>query len=193
MAEPKKDSIEKEEEAKEKEVEAENREEKAEEKEDKVPELENRIKELEALVAQMKDDNLRRAADTENFKKRLRADKENAIKYANEQLINDLLTPIENFSRAIEAANTNTDFEAMKKGVVMVEDQLLSVLKSKWGLEAIDTKDKEFDPNLMEAYSMQEKEGLDKEMVLQEFAKGWTLNGKVLKSAKVLVGKPKSN
>lgn len=124
--------------------------------EDKSAKLEARIKELETLVAQMQDDNLRRAADTENFKKRLRLDKENAIKYANEQLIGDLLTPIENFSRVIEAANTNADFESMKKGVIMVEDQLLSVLKSKWGLEMIAAKGKEFDPNTMEAYSMQE-------------------------------------
>ena len=161
--------------------------------EDKVPELEAKIAELEALVAKMKDDDLRRAADTENYKKRLRQDKENAIKYANEQLIGDLLTPIDNFARAIEAANSTSDFESMKKGVMMVEDQLLSMLKSKWGLEMIETKDKPFDPNLMEAYTVQEKDGIDKEMVIQEFSKGWTLNGKVLRSAKVMVGKPKSN
>ena len=57
----------------------------------------------------------------------------------------------------------------------------------------IDAKDKPFDPNTMEAYTVQEKEGIDKEMVIQEFAKGWILNGKVLRTAKVMVGKPKSN
>ncbi len=165
----------------------------SEEVEDKVPELEAKIAELEALVSKMKDDDLRRAADTENYKKRLRQDKENAIKYANEQLIGDLLSPLDNFARAIEAADSTSDFEAMKKGVVMVEDQMLSMLKSKWGLEMIDAKDKPFDPNTMEAYTVQEKEGIDKEMVIQEFAKGWILNGKVLRTAKVMVGKPKSN
>lgn len=168
-------------------------EETVDENEEKVLQLEAKIAELEALVSKMKDDDLRRAADTENYKKRLRLDKENAVKYANEQLINDLLTPIDNFSRAIEAANSNADFEAMKQGVVMVEDQLLSLLQSKWGLSMIETDGKEFDPNLMEAYSVQEKEDLEKEVVIQEFAKGWTLNGKVLRTAKVLVGKPKSN
>ncbi len=161
--------------------------------EDKTPLLEAKVAELEATIAKLKDDDLRRAADTENYKKRLRLDKENAIKYANEQLISDLLTPIDNFSRAIEAATSTEDFEAIKKGVVMVQDQLLSVLKSKWGLSPIDTQDKEFDPNIMEAYSVQEKDEIDKEIVLQEFVKGWTLNGIVLRSAKVLVGKPKSN
>ena len=158
---------------------------------DRTAELEAKIVELEALVSKMKDDELRRAADTENYKKRLRQDKENAIKYANEQLINDLLTPIDNFSRAIEAANSTSDFEAMKKGVTMVEDQMLTLLKSKWGLEMIPTENQEFNPNLMEAYTVQEKDDLDKEMVIQEFSKGWLLNGKVLRTAKVMVGKPK--
>ena len=163
------------------------------EAEDIKKELEAKISELEATIAKMKDDELRRAADTENYKKRLRTEKENAVKYANEQLITDLLAPIDNFGRAIEAASSTEDFEAMKQGVVMVEDQLLSMLKTKWGLEAIDAQGKEFDPNTMEAYSVLEQEGLDKETVLQEFAKGWLLNGKVLRSAKVLVGKPKKN
>lgn len=163
------------------------------EAEDIKKELEAKIAELEATIAKMKDDELRRAADTENYKKRLRTEKENAVKYANEQLITDLLAPIDNFGRAIEAASSTEDFEAMKQGVVMVEDQLLSMLKTKWGLEAIDAQGKEFDPNTMEAYSVLEQEGLDKETVLQEFAKGWLLNGKVLRSAKVLVGKPKKN
>lgn len=164
-----------------------------ESEDDKVSELEAKIAELESVIAKMKDDELRRAADTENYKKRLRADKESAIKYANESLINDLLTPLDNFSRALEASSATNDFEAMKQGVVMVQDQLLSILKTKWGLEAIESMGKDFDPNMMEAYSMQEQEGLEKETVVQEFVKGWTLNGKVLRSAKVMVGKPKNN
>lgn len=154
--------------------------------------LKAKVKELEDAIAKMKDDDLRFRADTENFKKRLRADKENAVKYANEALISDLLTPLDNFSRALESAKENKDFEAMKKGVEMVENQMLSTLKTNWGLEAIETKDKEFDPNEMEAYSAKEDENLDKEMVIAEFAKGWRLHGKVLRTAKVMVGKPKS-
>lgn len=167
----------------------------AEEKDakDDIAVLADKVAELEGIIATMKEDELRRAADTENYKRRLRLDKENAVKYANEQLISDLLTPIDNFSRAIEAAEKSQDFESMKTGVVMVQDQLLSVLKERWGLEAIETKDKDFDPNEMEAYSVIEDEKLDSEKVVQEFIKGWKLNGKVLRTAKVLVGKPKEN
>lgn len=166
-------------------------EEKTDPQADRIAELEGKVKELGETILKMKDDDLRRTADTENYKKRLRQDKENAVKYANEQLISDLLTPLDNFSRAIESADKTDDFEALKKGVFMVRDQLMSTLKSNWGLEAIDAEGKDFDPNLMEAYSVQEKENLEKETVLQEFAKGWKLNGKVLRTAKVLVGKPK--
>ena len=163
------------------------------ETENDVAVLADKVAELEGVIAQMKEDELRRAADTENYKRRLRLDKENAVKYANEQLITDLLTPIDNFSRAIEAADMTHDFDSMKTGVVMVQDQMLSILKERWGLEPIETKDKEFDPNEMEAYSVIEDDKLDKEMVVQEFIKGWKLNGKVLRTAKVLVGKPKND
>ncbi len=166
--------------------------EKLEKAEAEVAALNAKVKELEETISHMKDEDLRYRADTENFKKRLRADKDNAVKYANEALITDLLTPIDNFSRAIEAAKVNKDFDAMAKGVEMVEDQMLSILKTNWGLESIETKDKEFNPNEMEAYSAKEDENLDKEMVIAEFAKGWRLHDKVIRSAKVMVGKPKS-
>lgn len=165
--------------------------EEVDEKELKIAELEAKVKELEEQVQTMKDDALRAAADTENYKRRLRTDKENAVKYANEQLIGDLLEPLDNFTRAIDAASTSNDFEAMKQGVVMVNDHLLQILKQNWGLEMIESSvGTAFDPNLMEAYGVQEKEGIDKEEVGMECAKGWTLHGKVLRTAKVFVAKP---
>ena len=108
-------------------------------KDAKIAELSAKVKELEETVAKMKDDDLRRMADTENYKKRLRTEKENAVKYANEALISDLLEPLDNFSRAIESASQSKDFEAMKTGVVMVNDQMLQRLKTNWGLEMIDS------------------------------------------------------
>ena len=80
----------------------------------------------------------------------------------------------------------------LKSGISMVEDQILSILSKNWGLEVIDVKDKPFDPSEMEAYSMQEKEGLKEETVLTEFQRGYKLHGKVIRSSKVMVGKPKA-
>ena len=155
--------------------------------------LKAKVKELEETVADLKDKALREAAETENYKKRLRQEKENAVKYANESLIRDLLDPLDNFSRAIEASESSKDFDTIKTGVVMVEDQLHTILKNNWGLEAYSPEGEDFDPADMEACMMKEMDGIDKETVLQVFMKGYKLHGKVIRAAKVMVGKPKSN
>lgn len=155
-------------------------------------ELEVKVKSLEKEIADLKDERLRTAAETENYRKRLLKDKENAIRYANENLVKDLLDPLDNFSRALQSAEQNKDFDTLKSGISMVEDQILSILSKNWGLEVIDVKDKPFDPSEMEAYSMQEKEGLKEETVLMEFQRGYKLHGKVIRSSKVMVGKPKA-
>ena len=162
-------------------------------KDAKISELESKVKELEETIADLKDQALRDAADTENYKKRLRADKESAVRYANEGLIKDLLDPLDNFSRAVEAAGSTGDIESIKTGVSMVENQLQSILRNSWGLEPYSPEGEDFDPSEMEACLVQEDENLDKEKVLQVLLKGYKLNGKVIRTAKVMVGKPKKN
>ena len=164
-----------------------------EEEVSEVDTLRSKVKELEETLADLKDKALREAAETENYKKRLRQEKENAVKYANEALIKDLLDPLDNFSRAIEASETSKDFDTIKTGVVMVENQLHTLLKNNWGLEAYSPEGEDFNPAEMEACMMQEVDGLEKEKVLQVFLKGYKLHGKVIRAAKVVVGKPKSN
>ena len=166
----------------------------AEEKaEAEVDALRSKVKELEETIADLRDKALREAAETENYKKRLRQEKENAVRYANESLIKDLLDPLDNFSRAIEASEKSKDFDTIRTGVVMVEDQLHSILKNNWGLESYSPEGEDFDPSDMEACMMQEAEGIDREKVMQVFMKGYKLHGKVIRAAKVAVGKPKSN
>ena len=164
-----------------------------EEEVSEVDTLRSKVKELEETIADLKDKTLREAAETENYKKRLRQEKENAVKYANEALIKDLLDPLDNFSRAIEASETSKDFDTIKTGVVMVEDQLHTLLKNNSGLEAYSPEGEDFDPAEMEACMMQEVDGIEKEKVLQVFLKGYKLHGKVIRAAKVVVGKPKKN
>ena len=141
----------------------------------------------------MKDKALRDAADTENYRKRLRQEKENAVQYANESIIRDLLDPLDNFSRAIEASEKTNDFETMKQGVVMVQDQLVNILRRNWGLEQFSPEGMPFDPAKMEACMMQESPDVDTETVSQVFMKGYILNGKVIRPAKVVVVKPKKD
>ena len=162
-----------------------------EEEVSEVDTLRSKVKELEETIADLKDKALREAAETENYKKRLRQEKENAVKYANEALIKDLLDPLDNFSRAIEASETSKDFDTIKTGVVMVEDQLHTLLKNNWGLEPYSPEGEDFDPSVMEACLVQEDENIDREIVKQVLLKGYKLNGKVIRAAKVMVGKPK--
>ena len=166
----------------------------AEDDEPSAEELLNaRVKELEEELASVKDKALRDAADTENYRKRLRQEKENAVKYANESIIRDLLDPLDNFSRAIEASEKTNDFETMKQGVVMVQDQLVNILRRNWGLEQFSPEGMPFDPAKMEACMMQESPDVDTETVSQVFMKGYILNGKVIRPAKVVVVKPKKD
>ena len=155
--------------------------------------LNARVKELEEELASVKDKALRDAADTENYRKRLRQEKESAVKYANESIIRDLLDPLDNFSRAIEASEKTNDFETMKQGVVMVQDQLVNILRRNWGLEQFSPEGMPFDPAKMEACMMQESPDVDTETVSQVFMKGYILNGKVIRPAKVVVVKPKKD
>ena len=70
--------------------------------------------------------------------------------------------------------------------------QILSLLKNNWGLERMSSEGQPFDPQTMEAYQAEEVEGLEKETVLQVYQEGYILNGKVIRTSKVKVGKPKA-
>lgn len=158
---------------------------------DRSAQLEARIAELEKENAELKDRLVRNVADTENYKKRLAREKEEAVKYANTSLVKDLIGPLDDFSRALDAAEQSSNFDALKEGVRMIEDKLYSTLKTNWGLEVIDQKDVPFDPNEHEACMMEELEGASEDMVTMLFQKGYKLNGRVIRPAKVKVGKAK--
>ena len=153
-------------------------------------ELAKKIAELEEEIKSLKEDELRYRAETENYRKRLVKDKETAVKFANESLIKDLLDPLDNFSRALDAASKSEDFKALKDGISMVENQLLGILKNNWGLEMIDADGKPFNPEEMEAYAVQDKDDVEEEMVISVFQSGYKLHGKVIRTAKVMVAKP---
>ena len=152
--------------------------------------LEAKVAELEAANAELKDQMLRRQAELENYRKRLIRDKEEAVQYANESLIRDILGFLDNMDRALVAAKNGGDINALIEGFEMTQNQLLSTLDKNWGLKAIDSVGQEFDPSLHEACMMAIDESLDKETVLEEFQKGYTLHGRVVRPSKVKIGKP---
>ena len=152
--------------------------------------LQNKIAELEAANADLKDQMLRRQAELENYRKRLIRDKEEAVQFANESLIRDILGFLDNMDRALAAAKNGGDLNALIEGFEMTQNQLLSTLDKNWGLKGIDSVGQEFDPSLHEACMMTIDENLDKETVLEEFQKGYTLHDRVIRPSKVKIGKP---
>ena len=152
--------------------------------------LQAKVAELEAANAELKDQMLRRQAELENYRKRLIRDKEEAVQFANESLIRDILGFLDNMERALTAAKNGGDVNALIEGFEMTQNQLLSTLDKNWGLKAIESVGHEFDPSLHEACMMTVDENLDKETVLEEFQKGYTLHDRVIRPSKVKIGKP---
>ncbi|MCK9547898.1 MAG: nucleotide exchange factor GrpE [Sphaerochaeta sp.] len=140
--------------------------------------------------ASLKDQMLRDRADLENYRKRLIRDKEDSIRFANENLIRDLLQPLDDFARALEASESTKDYAKVHDGVVMVNSQIYSTLEKNWGLERIEAVGTEFDPQRHEAYQVVVDDSLEHETVLEEYVVGYTLHGRVIRPSKVKVGKP---
>ncbi len=163
---------------------------KVDEKDEKITTLEAELIEKEKQINELKDKLIRNQADTENYKKRLLKDKEDAVKYANTALVKDLLGPLDDFSRALEAAKNSDNVEAIREGVTMIEDRIYTLLKTNWGLEVIEEANVPFNPNEHEACMMEVSDDAKEETVQLVLQKGYKVNGRVVRSAKVKVLKP---
>jgi molecular chaperone GrpE len=130
------------------------------------------------------------AAEHENAQKRFEREKSNLVKFANEKLLSSLVGALDNLDLTLFAV-ANEEDEKVKNiavGVQMVRDQFFETLKQN-GLEVIDTEGKDFDPKFHEAISQREEEGIESGKVLQEVQKGYVLNGRVVRAAKVITSK----
>lgn len=152
--------------------------------------LNARIDELEQELSGLKDQYLRKQADFENFRKRMLREKEDAIAYANKQLLLDMVTVIDDFERAIQSAEESRDFDSFHDGIVLIEKQLVSMLERKWGLKRFDSTGEPFDPQRHEALMTEEVSEHNEPVVLEDFQKGYLLHERVLRSAKVKVSMP---
>ncbi|MBQ3466618.1 MAG: nucleotide exchange factor GrpE [Firmicutes bacterium] len=125
---------------------------------------------------------LRLMADFQNYKKRVEKEKRDLYSYANENIMNDLLTVMDNFERALE----HDADENFKEGIEMIFKQLSDVLE-KDGLAEIPALGEEFDPNVHSAVMTEETEDYESGKVSGVMQKGYTLNGKVIRPAMVKV------
>jgi molecular chaperone GrpE len=151
---------------------------------------------LEAQLAEAKDQYLRKAAEFENFRKRMNREKQDAIEFANQNLLLDLIPIMDDFERAIKAAETTpkaaADFDAFLEGISMIEKRLGAQLENKWGLKRFDSAGEAFDPNRHEAIMMDKSPEITEPVVQEDFLKGYTLKDRVVRSAKVKVLMPET-
>ena len=150
----------------------------------------DRIADLTAKVEQLQDDLLRKQADFENARKRLIRDKEEAIKFANSALLLDLTSVLDDFQRAISAAAEGRDFGTLHSGIELIEKQFLATLERKWGLARFDSAGQPFDPERHEALATQPSPEHSEAIVLDDYQKGYTLHGRVVRAARVRVATP---
>jgi molecular chaperone GrpE len=133
---------------------------------------------------------LRTSADFDNFKKRAAREKQDAIKFANEGLLQKLIPVLDNFDMALSAAQAaqGDSAESLQTGISMIYQQLKNAA-SEAGLEEVDAAGKVFDPNLHEAVSQKESADIPEGNVLQQLRKGYKLRERLLRPASVIVAR----
>jgi len=158
------------------------------EKEDNNTEpLQKNLEELEKEKDETYQRMLRLQAEYDNYKKRSAKEKEASLKYKSQDLVNELLPVVDNFERALEVESTD-ETKGIIEGITMVYNQLKDALRSA-GVEEIETKDKEFDPNLHHAVMQTEEEDKDSNIIVEELQKGYLLKDRVIRPAMVKVNK----
>lgn len=142
-----------------------------------------------AQAAELKDRLLRGQADWENSRKRILREKEDAVRYAGEALLEKLLPVLDNFEMGMKAAETATDAKSIAQGLEMVLKQFQQVLKDA-GVETIDAVGQPFDPHRHEALGQHESDEHPEGHVVTQLRKGYKLKDRLLRAASVFVAKP---
>jgi molecular chaperone GrpE len=178
-------------------------------KKEKAPE--ERIAELQVQLAELNDQYLRKAADCENFRKRMNREKQEAIEYANQSLLSDLIPTLDDFDRALKSGESlaiespdaaatgqtaqdqaarDQAVKSFYEGVAMIEKRFSSQLENKWGLKRFISAGEPFDPNRHEAMLMDKSSEITEPTVIEEYFKGYTLKERVIRHAQVKVLMP---
>ena len=135
---------------------------------------------------------MRLQADFENTRKRLEKEKHDFVKFANEGIISELLNILDDLERAVGLAESkHEDFPAFLKGIEMILAHLYEMLKE-YGIKPIEAEGKLFDTNLHEVLMQIENKDLPEHTVIEELQKGYLLNDRVIRTAKVKVSKQRT-
>lgn len=139
-------------------------------------------------LAQVKDQLLRTVAEMENVRRRAQRDVENAHKFAVEKLLGELLPVVDSLEKAEEAAKTTDNADSMAEGISLSLKLFVSTLE-KSGIAIVDPLGEPFDPQLHEAMAMVPNPDAEPNSVMDVMQRGYTLNGRLVRAAKVVVVK----
>ena len=159
------------------------------EREKEIEELKKNVEEKEKELREHHDRLLRVAADFDNYKKRAAREKEEWVKFANEDLIKSILPFVDNLERAVNHSEKTEDIQNLVEGIKLTLQQLLQILY-RFGVSPIESLGKPFDPAVHEAMLVVETDQHEANQVVEEFQKGYLLNDRLLRPATVSVSKP---
>ena len=156
--------------------------------------LKSEVDQVRKEAADEHDRLLRLSAEFENYKKRMDRQVEEFKKYANESLLKEILTVVDNLERAICSTDVDkgvTSEACVIEGVEMTLNEILKILK-RFDVTPIEAKGKPFDPVYHEAMMQEETDEYPENTVINEFQKGYLIHDRLLRPAMVVVSKPKS-
>lgn len=150
--------------------------------------LEKELEDAQAVIEEQKDKYLRLSAEFDNYRKRTMKEKAELILNSGEKSISSILPVIDDFERAIKTMETAKDVKAVKEGVELIYNKFMAVMAQN-GVKVIETKDQPLDTDYHEAIAVipapsEEQKG----KILDCVQTGYTLNDKVIRHAKVVVG-----
>ncbi len=158
---------------------------------DELKELQQQLNDLQKEKDGIFEKLQRVSADYANYQKRIPKQISDTIVYEKETIIKTLLPALDNFEHTLQNADSAKDVDVLVEGIRIIYDQMLNILKSH-GVEQIEALDETFDPALHEAMLRKAEPDREENIVLEEFQKGYKLNGRVIRPSKVVVNKLKS-
>lgn len=149
-----------------------------------------RVADAERRAAEAQEQLLRVRADYDNSKRRLEREKLEAIKYANERLLAEILPIVDNLDRAMSSIAEGHDPEKVKQGLKLAQAEIHQILVSH-GVDVVKAEGEGFDPQRHEAVAMVERDDLEDGTVIEEIQRGYTLNGRLIRPSRVKISKKK--
>ncbi|MHC4476339.1 MAG: nucleotide exchange factor GrpE [Planctomycetota bacterium] len=158
-------------------------------KKGELQELRSQVESLQAEKDEVFEKLQRVSADYANFQKRVSKQIADTLAYEKDKIIKTLLPALDNFEHMLQNARSAEEVDVLVKGVRIIYDQMLDILKSH-GVEQIEALGERFDPAMHEAMMRKAEPEQEENVVIEEFQKGYKVNGRVIRPTKAIISAP---